>query len=97
MNSTIKEKIINLENREEFPQYVKYKEKPELGKHLINCKNEIEYRYYKCDFCEKEIIIKEKKDEQDGGIIILPNSLTKRGRIKIALHNKCLNPLLKQF
>ena len=83
-------------NRDNIPKYVKYKEKPQ-GSHLVNYKNEKDYNYYICDYCGKEIIIQDKKEETDGGIAVLPNTLTGRGNIKVVLHNRCLNPLLKQF
>ena len=60
-------------------------------------RHEKEYEYYKCDYCGQEIVIKKKLEEQDGGIAILPNSITNRGAVKVVMHNKCLNPFLKDI
>ena len=92
----IKQEIGRWCSRENIPKYVKYKKKPE-GYHLVKYKPEKEYEYYKCDYCGEEIIVKDKLEEQDGGIAILPNTITNRGNTKIALHNRCLNPLLKKI
>lgn len=93
---SIKLQISTWESRENVPKYVKYKQKP-AGSHLVNYKAEKDYEYYKCDYCGQEIVIKTKRENQDGGIAVLPNSLTNRGAIKVALHNRCLNPLLSQI
>lgn len=90
----LKQEIGRWSSRENVPKYVKYKKKPD-GSHLVNYKQQKDYEYYKCDYCGEEIIIKDKADEQDGGIAILPNTITNRGNIKIALHNRCLKPLLE--
>lgn len=92
----LKQEIGRWSSRESVPKYVKYKKKPD-GSHLVNYKQQKDYEYYKCDYCGEEIIIKDKADEQDGGIAILPNTITNRGNIKIALHNRCLNPLLREI
>ena len=60
-------------------------------------KKEKLYRYYTCDYCNEEIKITPKIDEQLGGIVILPRSLTKRDPIKLCLCNKCLNPVIAEF
>lgn len=96
MSIDVKVKLSEWSSREKVPKYVKYKPKPE-GSHLVNHKVEKDYNYYKCDYCGEEIVIKNKKDEQDGGIAALPDTLTHRGKIEIALHNRCLNPLLREF
>lgn len=82
--------------REHIHKCVKYKKKPD-GSHLVNYKNEKAYEYYVCDYCGKEIIIQEKPEETDGGIAILPGTLTRKGNIKVILHNRCLNPLIKEI
>lgn len=92
----IKQEIGRWCSREIIPKYVKYKKKPD-GSHLVNYKQQKDYEYYKCDYCGEEIIIKNKSEEQDGGIAILPNTITNRGNIKIALHNRCLNALLREI
>ncbi|MCI8618157.1 MAG: hypothetical protein HFJ60_08025 [Clostridia bacterium] len=91
----LKQEIGRWSSRENVPKYVKYKKKPD-GSHLVNYKQQKDYEYYKCDYCGEEIVIKDKADEQDGGIAILPNTITNRGNIKIALHNRCLKPLLRE-
>ena len=92
----LKQEIGRWSSRENVPKYVKYKKKPD-GSHLVNYKQQKDYEYYKCDYCGEEIIIKDKSEEQDGGIAILPNTITNRGNIKIALHNRCLNTLLREI
>ena len=59
------------------------------GSRLVNDKY-VKYKYYKCEYCGEEIVIKENKRDQDGGVVAF------RGR-KIAIHNKCLNPMLKDY
>ena len=86
----------SLESRENIPIYDKEKPKPE-GSHLVKVKKEILYKYYKCDYCGDEIKIMSKKQDMSGGIVVLPQTLTKRGELKLAICNKCLNPLLKEF
>ncbi len=49
------------------------------------------YNYYICDFCGKEIKIKEKWEESEGGIVEVPTSITKNKKLLLALHNRCLN------
>lgn len=83
-------------NREKIPKFTKYKDKS-AGCHLVNEKPKKLYDYYVCDYCKNEIVIKDKKEQQDGGIAILPNSLTYRGEIQVALHNKCLKHLVKEL
>lgn len=89
-------KFYELSNRENVPVYAKMKPKPEAS-HLVNYKNEKEYEYYKCDYCGGEIKILEKKQEMTGGTIIFKHLVTKHGDIEMALHNKCLKPILKIF
>lgn len=88
--------INSLAGRVNIPVYEKIAPKPE-GSHLIKVKTEKLYKYYKCDYCGNEIKIEKKKQDMNGGIVILPHTLTKRGELKLALCNKCLNPVLKKF
>lgn len=90
-------KIYELASRKEIPLYTKMKPKPEEGRHLIKYKNEKDYDYYICDYCNKEIKILTKKQEMTGGIIELSHLVTKKSNIKLVLHNKCLKPVLKIF
>lgn len=85
-----------LSSRSAVPIYSKMKPKPE-GSHLVNHKAEKEYDYYKCDYCGDEIKILKERQEMTGGVVTIPNTITRRGAINLALCNKCLKPLLKEF
>lgn len=74
---------------------VKYKKQE--CKHLTFEKKEKMYEYYICDNCGCEIKIKNKWERSEGGVISLPYSITKRPEISIAICNKCINPVLKEF
>lgn len=91
--------LYKLEDRKKIQIYTKYKPKPKEAKHLVKYKDEKDYDYYKCDYCNSEIKIFKgvKRHDMLGGTVILPNSLTKRGELKLALCNKCLRPVLKKF
>lgn len=85
-----------LSSRGVVPIYAKMKPKPE-GSHLVNYKKEKEYEYYKCDYCGAEIKIFHKRQEMTGGIVTIPHTVTRRGNMNLALCNKCLKPVLKEF
>lgn len=85
-----------LSSRSAVPIYSKMKPKPESS-HLVNHKVEKEYDYYKCDYCGDEIRILKKSREMTGGVVTIPHTVTRRGAINLALCNKCLKPLLKEF
>lgn len=55
------------------------------------------YEYYTCDNCGAEIKIRKKWEQSEGGVILLPTLLTKRRPITVAVCNKCLNSVLKEF
>lgn len=74
---------------EKYENIIKYRKSNEKKQKL--------YDYYKCDYCSKEIIIKDKKHEMSGGTVVIPKTLTKCGNITLALCNKCLNKTLKEF
>lgn len=83
-------------DREKPIKHIKYSSKH--TNHLTNEKKEKEYEYYVCDECKKKIVITKNKDESKGGIVNLPKSLTKSNKtITVALHNYCLNQVLRQF
>ena len=67
------------------------------GCHLVNAKVKEKYRYYSCDYCGKEIKIEKDISKATGGICKIPASLTKRGDLILALHNKCLKPVINEF
>lgn len=85
-------------NREKIAIQTKYLEDDDAAKHLTsNNKKKKIYRFYKCDYCNGEIKITTKKDEQLGGILVLPRSITKRAPVKLCLCNKCLKPVIAEF
>lgn len=92
----IKTKINYLSERTEIIKHKKFKPKPECT-HLVKYKPELDYEYYICDYCGQEIRVENKWENKTGGITELQNSITNRGKVKIAVHNKCLNPLLKKI
>lgn len=95
----IKEKLKTLETRDKVYKNIKYKE-DETKNHLSKSKikPEIDYEYYICDYCGEEIILKNKKDERDGGTVKMPTSLTKTmSVIELALHDRCLNKVLNEL
>lgn len=83
--------------REKIPKNVKYKPKPQEGRHLVKYKQEKDYEYYICDYCGAEIKILDKKTEMTGGTVIFPATLTQKDDLRLALCNKCLKPVLKEF
>ena len=85
-----------LECRESIPIYEKIAPKP-AGSHLVKVKTEKLYKYYKCDYCGDEIKIIKKKLEMTGGIVVLPQTLTKRGELKLVMCNKCIKSVIKEF
>lgn len=89
-------KFQGIADRENVPIYEKEKPKP-TGSHLVKYKKEVLYKYYKCDYCGAEIRILDKKQEMKGGIAIMPHTLTRRGELKLALCNECLNPAINEF
>lgn len=65
----------------------------EGARHLSKIKKVKLYEYYTCSYCGKEIII----GNRDGGIVELPETLTKGTKIKLALHNCCIKPVMQQL
>lgn len=92
----IKERIIQYQNRKEIPKYTKIS-KDNNESNLINSKKEKLYNYYKCDYCNSEIRLDIKHNERSGGTVEIPHTLTKKGKVKLVLCNKCLNKVLKEF
>lgn len=90
-------KSIVYDRENKITKYTKYKPKPKEGRHLVKYKEEKDYNYYKCDYCNEEIKILDKKYEMTGGIVTFPDSLTRKGQLKLVLCNKCLKPVLKEF
>lgn len=89
-------KFSEISNRSAVPIYAKMKPKLD-DSHLVNYKTEKDYNYYKCDYCGSEIKILKKRQEMTGGVVTIPNTVTRRGALNLALCNKCLKPVLKEF
>ncbi len=88
--------IAQLENRKAPEVFSKYKVSTEKN-HLSNRNKEkpkLEYKYYCCDYCHKEIKI--ENIEMDG-ILEIPLSMWPRGKFKMALHNRCYKAALKEI
>ena len=90
----IKSKIKTLQEREKIVKHKKYKINE--SNHLSKDKSvkRLEYEFYICDYCGKIIIIKDKWEEKQGGIIKIPSSITGSTDVNLVLHNKCIKPLL---
>ena len=85
-------------DREKPIAITKYiKEDQGIGSHLVNAKVQERYRYYSCDYCGEEIRIEKDISKATGGICRIPASLTQRSEIILALHNKCLKPVIDEF
>ena len=89
--------LTKFENREHPEKLVKYKYCHNTANHLTNTKKEIDYKYYVCDYCKEEIKIEKDRDKRKGGTLVIPQSLTKRNKIELALHNRCINAVLREF
>lgn len=77
----------------------KYKESEEKS-HLSNVKKpkEVDYEYYICDYCNKEIKISTNWEEKDGGIIELPYSISNSSnKVRLCLHNSCFKKILPEL
>lgn len=94
----IRDRLTELENRGEPAVLVRImKDDDALGVHLVNRKIKEKYKYYKCDYCGEDIKIEKEWAKQTGGTYEFPHSMTKRGKIIVALHNKCFKKALKEF
>ena len=82
----IKERELELKRRPGPAVRAKYNSS---GSTVVN-ERKMLYKYYVCDYCKEEIEIKENKQDQTGGTLVY------RG-MELALHNKCLKPVLKEF
>ena len=95
-------KIINRINelilREKPEKKVKYSEGSGIAKHLTNTPRNKLYEYYICDNCGCEIKVEKKWENNRGGLLMIPKTLSKRNKIfYIAVCSKCLNKVLKEF
>jgi hypothetical protein len=95
----IKNKLNYFVAREKPIKQTKYENQDELGKHLTKMEKPKKlYDYYICDYCEEEIQIESKWGNKKGGIVEIPKSLSNLNTtIYLALCNKCINSVLKEF
>ena len=89
-------KLYKLEDREEVIKHKKMKPKIDHS-YLVNEKKEVLYEYYECDVCGKEIKVETDWSKQTGGVVVLSRVITKKGDLKLALHNECLQKVLEEF
>ena len=92
----IKNNLTYFVTRKEPEKHQKYKYIDSKSQ-VTNRAKLLDYEYYKCDYCDKEIIIKEDWSEKSGSIVKIPAIITKNKEIVLALHNKCLKLVLKEF
>lgn len=78
----IRYKINILKHRDDIEKRTKYKVFDTEASQLVGTKKEKLYEYYKCDYCGDEIRIEKKFDARKGGIVIIPNIVTKMRRYK---------------
>lgn len=88
--------IYKLRTRTEIPKYTKELKENE-NSNIVKTKRIKLYEYYRCDYCGDEIRLDKKQHERSGGIVAFPHTLTKKGKIALALCNKCLNKAIKEF
>lgn len=91
-NKKIANRYFELANRKSICVNVKYTDDGETN-HLTRVKKKVLYKYRNCDYCGDEIIVNSKND----GIVTLPGTLTKRNKLKLALCDKCIRPVIKEF
>lgn len=89
-------RLEQLQARKEITKHEKIVREEEHS-NIIKTKKKKIYDYYKCDYCGDEIRLDIKQAERTGGIVEFPHVLTKRGKVKLALCNKCLKKVLKEF
>lgn len=92
----VKENIMKLKSRKEIIKHIK-EIKEETYSNLEKSRTIKKYEYYKCDYCGDEIRLDIKRQERSGGIATIPHSITKCGKLELALCNKCLNKVLAEF
>lgn len=87
-----------IEARESPEKFKKYKQDINSS-HLTKGKEEkrLDYTYYNCDFCGKEIIIEKDWEKRTGGLYKVPLTIWPRGILKIAVHNACLKSAIAEI
>lgn len=94
----IRERITEFQTRGEPAVLTRIiKEDDGIGTHLVGKKIKERYRYYNCDYCGEEIKLEKDWSKQTGGTYEIPHTITKKGKVIVALHNKCFKPALKEF
>lgn len=88
--------INNLKYRKEPEKYKQMLVKNQTS-NVVNAEKRKLYDYYVCDYCKEQIRLDVKKTERSGGIAVIPHSLTKCGELRLALHNKCLIPVIQEI
>lgn len=88
--------ITSIKYRKQPPKYTKTQVEGEQN-YTTNRKMIKLYDYYICDYCKSEIRLDKKQQERSGGIVVIPHTLTKCGEITVALCNKCIKDVIKQF
>lgn len=89
-------KINEIKTRKEIPKYDKFETK-NSNSNVVNTEKKKLYKYYKCDYCNDEIRLDKKQHERSGGIVSIPHSITKCGKLELVLCNKCLKDVIKEF
>ena len=82
--------------RKEPVKYSKIEETENMS-NVVNSNKVKLYEYYICDYCGEQIRIDLNPIERKGEVFVFPHTLTKCGKLKVALCNKCLNKAVKQF
>lgn len=88
--------IYRLRSRKEVPKYIKEQKENETS-NVVKISRKKLYEYYKCDYCGDEIRLDKKQHERSGGIVTFPHTLTKKGKITMALCNKCLRKTIEKI
>ena len=93
----IREHLTELEARKEPQIQTRIIKEDIAGRHLVKAQIKEKYKYYVCDYCRGDIRIEKEWAKRTGGIFELPHSMTKRGKIVVALHNICFKKVIKEF
>lgn len=91
-NKKIANRYLELATRKTICINVKYANDGERN-HLTNVNRKVLYKYRNCDYCGNEIIVNSRND----GIVTLPSTLTKKNKLKLALCDKCIKPVVAEF
>ncbi|MCI8700033.1 MAG: hypothetical protein HFJ47_01665 [Clostridia bacterium] len=92
----IVEQINKFKNRDKIPKYTR-EIKEEIKSNILKAKIIGRYQYILCDYCGDEIRLDIKREDRTGGTHTFQHSFTKCGKIELALCNKCLKKVIKEF